>query len=303
MRSRAFLAVILILAGGCSARKLAVNELGDALAKGGTTFSADDDPELIGDALPFTLKLMESLLAESPDHPGLLLSTTSGFTQYSYGWVHQQADRIEDEDLEAAGEMRARAQRLYLRARNYGLRGLRLDADTLRRDPKTAVVQFKKDDVPMLYWTAAAWGLAISLSKDNPELVADLPIVEALIGRVAQLDETFEGGAVHSFLVAYESGRPGAGPEALVKAKQHFDRAVELAGGMLGSPYVTYAESVSVTTQNRAEFEDLLNRALAIDVNAKPEWRLANLIAQRRAKWLLGKIDDLFLTTEGETTE
>src|SRR5688572_29057391 len=223
MRRCAFLALILILAGGCSVRKLAVNELGDALAKGGTTFSADDDPELIGDALPFTLKLMESLLAESPDHPGLLLSTTSGFTQYSYGWVHQQADRIEDEDLEAAGEMRARAQRLYLRARNYGLRGLRLDADTLRRDPKTAVMQFRKNDVPLLYWTAAAWGLAISLSKDNPELVADLPVVEALIGRVEQLDETFEGGAVHSFLIAYESGRPGAGPEALIKAKQHFD--------------------------------------------------------------------------------
>jgi hypothetical protein len=57
---------------GCSIKRMAVNKLGDALAAGGTTFASDDDPELVKAAVPFSLKLMESLLAESPNHLGLL---------------------------------------------------------------------------------------------------------------------------------------------------------------------------------------------------------------------------------------
>ena len=46
------------------------------------------------------------------------------------------------------------------------------------------------------------------------------------------------------------------------------------------------------------EFKELLNRALAINPDAKPEWRLVNLVMQRRARWLLSRTDELFLTTE-----
>jgi hypothetical protein len=116
--------VALAAAPGCSIKKLAVNKLGDALAGGGTTFAADDDPELIRSAVPFSLKLMESLLSESPKHKGLLFATSSGFTQYGYAFVQLDADEIESKDFAAAEVMRARAKRLYLRARNYGLRGL-----------------------------------------------------------------------------------------------------------------------------------------------------------------------------------
>lgn len=279
-------------------RQITINQLGDALAAGGTTFSADDDPELVGEALPFALKLMESLLAESPRHRGLLIATASGFTQYSYGWVHQKADEIEEDDLDAATEMRARARKLYLRARNYGLHGLGASMDDLRRDPKGAATAFDRNDVALLYWTAAAQALAITLSKDDPEMVADLPIVEALIDRALALDERFDGGAIHGFLISYEPNRMGASGDPNERARRHFDRAVELSGGLQASPFVTFAETVSVGTQNREEFESLLNHALAIDVNAKPEWRLANLIAQRRAKWLRERVDDLFLTSE-----
>jgi len=103
---------------------VAVNKVGDALAGSGSTFASDDDPELVKAAVPFSLKLMESLLAESPRHKGLLFATASGFTQYSYAFVQQDADEMEDKDVTGAAHLRARARRLYLRARNYGLRGL-----------------------------------------------------------------------------------------------------------------------------------------------------------------------------------
>ena len=79
--------LISVLGGGCSLRTLAARQIGNALAAGGTTFTSDDDPELVGDALPFSLKLMESVLADAPDHGPLLLAACRGFTQYAYGWV------------------------------------------------------------------------------------------------------------------------------------------------------------------------------------------------------------------------
>src|SRR5512138_82551 len=109
--------LVSLLAGpGCSIKKFAVNKVGDALAGGGATFASDDDPELVKAAVPFSLKLMESLLAESPRHEGLLLAAASGFTQYSYAFVQEDADELEDKDFTAAEEMHGRARRLYLRA-------------------------------------------------------------------------------------------------------------------------------------------------------------------------------------------
>ena len=291
---------VLALLASCSPRQYALKKLGDTLAESGAAFASDDDPDLVADAVPFSLKLMESVLAEVPQHRGLLLAAARGFTQYAVAFVQQQADEREDLDLAASKALKARARNLYRRARDYGLRGLALRQRDFERDlrahPKTAVARARADDVPFLYWTAAAWGLQISVSKDDPEAVADQPLVEALIDRALALDEDYDHGAIHGFLVTYELGRPGGGAqkEAERRARLHFERAVELSGGMLASPLVSLAEAVSVLNQDRLEFESLLNRALAIDPGARPEWRLANLVMQRRARWLLSRVDLLF---------
>jgi len=283
----------------CSIKKMAVNKIGDALAESGATFTSDDDPELIEAALPFSLKLMESLLAESPQHRGLLKAVTSGFTQYSYAFVHAKGDEFEDRDLDAAIAQWDRAKKLYLRARNYGLRGLELTLEelpgALREDPAAALAGMRTEDVPLLYWTAASWAGAIVLSKDDPDLLGDLPQVEALVDRALELDEGYQDGAIHGFLISYEMVRPGGEGEPATRARKHFDRAMELSGGQLASPLVALAESVSVVEQNRAEFDELLGQALAVDPDARPEWRLSNLIYQRRARWLLDRADRLIL--------
>jgi predicted anti-sigma-YlaC factor YlaD len=206
---------------------------------------------------------------------------------------------LEDRDLEKATALRLRARKLYLRARDYGVRGLEVTyagfGTKLRMNPKAAVRVAVKNDVPLLYWTAASWGSAITLSKDNPDLVADQGIVEALIDRALVLDEAFDHGTIHSFLIAYEGSRNGAVGNFAIRARAHFDRAMELAAGHQAGPLVSLAENVSLQKQNRSEFEALLKRALAVDVNAEPQYRLANLVMQRRARWLLRRTDDLFV--------
>ncbi len=283
---------------GCSLRRMAVKSVADTLAHSGDTFASDDDLELVRDAVPFSLKLMESLLAEVPTHRGLLLTACSSFTQYAYAFIQTDAALLEQEDFERAEALKLRARRMYLRARDYCLRHLELRyrglATRLVRDPTRAVEVLRREDVAGVYWTAAAWGAAIALGLDRPALVADLPAVRALFDRALALDETFGEGAVHEALIALE-----ALPEAMggspARARAHFRRAVELSRGRAAGPYVTLASTVAVNEQNRAEFETLLKQALAIDPDAEPRRRLANLVAQRRARYLLDHVDAFFI--------
>ena len=161
-------------------------------------------------------------------------------------------------------------------------------------DPKAALAKTVKKDVPDLYWTAAAWGSAISLGKDQMDLVADVPIVDALIHRALELDEAWDAGSLTEFMIAFES-RGDAQGGSLDRARTYFNRTMELAKGKRISPLVSLAENVSITTQNRAEFDKLLDEALAFDCDKYPETRLVNLLAQKRARQLKALAGSLFL--------
>ena len=94
----------------------------------------------------------------------------------------------------------------------------------------------------------------------------------------------------NEFYVSYEGGR-GGGAKA---AREHLDHAQALCKGTKLGVLVSFAEAVDVTSQNRAEFQSLLGRVLAFDVDTAPAHRLANVVAQRRARWLLSRIEELF---------
>ena len=294
-------AIALPVVQGCSPRAAATKVVANALSSGssGSVYAEDDDPELVRSAVPFGLKMMEALLLEHPDHEGLLTSLASGFTQFSYGFVQGDAD-----EAELAGKTgqahaaRARAKDLYLRARDYGLRGLEQRhqgiAATLRgvRDLEPVLAGLTADDVPLVYWTAASWALAIAAGKDDMALVAELPVPGALMTRALALDEAWGEGAIHEFFVSWDAAQ---GTEAgFARAKQHLDRALALSRGKKLGVLVSYAESVSVPRQDRAEFHRLLQQVVSADVAADRAHRLANVLAQRRAKFLLAHAEDLF---------
>jgi predicted anti-sigma-YlaC factor YlaD len=297
--TRVLAAALLALAlPACSVKKLAVNSLGNALAEGGKTYASDDDPELVREAVPFGLKTVEGLLEESPRHRGLLLAAASGFTQYGFAFIQQEADFVEALDLARATALRDRARKHYRRGLEYGLRGLEVDFPgfraALRKDPRAALHPMRRKHVPLLYWTANAWGAAISLSKDDSELSADQAVAEALMRRALELDEGYERGSVHDFFISYEGGRRSVGG-SVEEARAHLERALALSAGHRAWPLVSFAETVSVGSQDRKEFETMLRRALAVNPDAVPEVRVANLVAQRRARWLLGRAEELFI--------
>lgn len=290
------IAVVALASTGCI-KSIATGALADALSGPGN-LGSDDDPELVRDAAPFGLKTMESVLEAQPEHVGLLTSLASGFTQYGYAFVQQDADADEfDARYAQAKFSRQRAKKLYLRARDYGLRGLELSSPGITQKLKSmrglpeAVAGLKKEDVPLVYWTAAAWALAISNGKEDMQLVSELPAPEALMTKALELDETWDDGAIHEFFVTFEAAKPG-GTEAAAKA--HLDKAVALDHGRRLGVLVSWAEGPLVQAQKREEFEKVLKDVLAADVDASKPDRLSNIIAQRRAKLLLDHVDDLF---------
>lgn len=297
-RRLVFAVAVVLLALSSTGCAVIINKVGKALMSGNSVYATDDDPDFVWEAVPFGLKTIEGLLAKAPKNKNLLLAASSGFTQYGYGHLQQDADFVEANDLAAATALRTRARKMYRRALDYGLRGLEVDVPTfralIRKDPQGALNKLRKTHVPLLYWTANAWGAAISISKDDAELTADQNLVEALMRRALALDEVWERGSIHDFFISYEGGRASVGG-SLTKAREHFERAKQLSQGARVAPLVSYAETVSVSTQNKKEFQSLLEEALAFDANKAPETRMANLIAQRRAKWLLGRIAELFL--------
>ena len=284
---------------GCSVRKMAIKSLADALSETSSVYATDNDLEFVRDALPFGLKTIEALILKAPEHKGLLLSAAAGFTQYAYAFVESDAEALRSSDATRAREQRIRAKLFYLRARDYAFQALELKhpgfRQRLTKDPAGALAELKPRETPELYWATVSWAAAIASDKEDMNLVADLPLIEPMIYRCLALDEAFDQGAIHQFLISFEGGRSESQGGSIERARQHFQRALGLSGGKRLGAYVSLAETVSVQTQDRAEFERLLGQALAFDVNSAPDSRLANLVAQKRARLLLSQIDDLFL--------
>jgi predicted anti-sigma-YlaC factor YlaD len=292
---------VLVSLPACSVKRYAIDRVGDALASGQSTYASDGDLDLVGEALPFSVKLVESLLAESPDHRGLLITASQGFTLYSYGYVHFAAERLAQDDLTRARALGARAKKLYLRAHRYAMRGLELSYPGFERElhaqPAQAVQRIGRDadgrNMPLLYWAAASLGLAVSADRQDAALLARLAEVDALIARALALDESWNAGVLHEFALSFLAARPGVIDQPGME--RHFARAQELAAGKRANVYVCGAEALAVRRQDRAQFERLLGQALAVDLEADPANRLANALAQRRARWLLARADELFL--------
>jgi predicted anti-sigma-YlaC factor YlaD len=295
--------LLLVLAPLAGCRSVALKFAADAVASSGETYASDSDPELVRDAIPFGLKTMEGVLEEKPDHEGLITALASGFTSFGYAFVQQDADLADlDGKLDLARAGRERARLLFLRGRYYGIRGLDVRTHRLGQrlihggaDARAALGETRKEDVPLLYWTASAWTLAIAADKGNMAGVAELPTPIAMMERALALDEAWAEGAIHEFFVVYDATRTaaeGGGPE---RAKAHLDRALALSKNEKLSPRVSYAEGVLVQRQDRDAFVRTLEEVLSADAMKVPRYRLVNILAQRRAKALLAHVDDLFL--------
>jgi predicted anti-sigma-YlaC factor YlaD len=286
---------------------MAINAVSNALTGegGSTVFTGDEDPQLVGEALPFAIKMYESLLAANPQHEGLILTTGSLFVMYANAFVQGPAqllpwDRYDERDVQYV-----RAKKLYLRGAAMLASGLEkrypgFGAATGPDQVAAYLGKMKKADVPFLYWIAAGFLSAYSLNPFDLELGRKVPELLAYIDRAYALDPDFNYGALDEFYLLFYASMPeGMGGDRAV-VDMYFQRAVEKSGGRSAGPYIAYAQAVCIPAQDYGTFKAYLENALAIDPDAEPANRLVTILAQRKARYLLEEAEHFFLEAESD---
>jgi predicted anti-sigma-YlaC factor YlaD len=260
---------------------------------GGTVFTGDSDPQLVGDALPFAIKMYEALLDSTPNHQGLRFMTGSLFIMYANAFVQGPADMLPSGEWQEREDAHKRAKKLYLRGQEilYGALDLKYkDFSKTGADEKafaSLLAKCKKEDAGLLYWTVAGGLAAYSLDLLDFNLSVRIPEWSMMIKRAYELDPDFDGATLDEFLLLFYASLPEilGGDKEL--AKQHFNKALEKTGGRSTSAYISYAQSICVPAQDYKTYKDYLEKALAVDPDADLSTRLVTIINQRKARWLL----------------
>ncbi|MBN2091878.1 TRAP transporter TatT component family protein [candidate division KSB1 bacterium] len=278
-----------IIAGllmNCSMQRLTLRVISPVIDNSLTALFEESDLIIAQSAIEADLKLLEGLLKSDPENQKLLFYATQGYTSYALGFV-------EDEDPD-------RARLHYLRGRNYGLRILnqhRPFQQAFKGDLdqfSLALKKLKKSDVPALFWTANAWGNWINISMTDPDALADLPKVQAMMQRVIELEPGYFYGGAYLFLGTILMVKPpimGGNPD---EAQVQFDKCFEYSQQKFLLPYVFFARYFAAKMLDEALFDSLIQQILGTSLDVLPEQRLPNAIAQKKARLLLEKREELF---------
>lgn len=243
-----------------------------------------DDPETAKAALPTFMVLIDGMIRDNPEDPKLL---ASGATLYaSYGAIFASDDE--------------RASRLTRRARQYsfdamcesyepacGWHGASYDEFVATLDgigPKQAEYLYT-------YGFASLAFLRAHASDWNS--LAELPQMEALFQRYMDISGDEVNSAVYMYMGILLTLRPpalGGEPE---RAREYFEKAIEVTGGKDLGVKVEYARGYAKLLYERELHDRLLNEVMAADPY-QDGYTLSNVLAKEQAEVLLAEADDYF---------
>ena len=252
-----------------------------------------DHPKIVSLYFEKKIKSLERKKSLSTEQKRLLLKTK---VEYGFGVLLEESDRILDEDYNLGVKKSQEAHIVFSDAKKVGNSILIISYPKLDSWLSGETdLQFKINDVSDLYWLAAAYGGAIKSSRGNPFDVVNLPVVKKLLITAIALDPKWGKGALYSAMMSYTSSRPDLFGDALIDSVSYFYTKALIASDSLdASLFVSYAELIDKKFQDRDAFERKLDLVLNMDVEKDKDFRLSNIIAQERAKWLLSKTDEIF---------
>lgn len=277
--------IFAFLFAGCI-QQIAINSIGTIMENGFEVLNEEQDLDIAEKSIASNLKLLESVMRSDPENKHFLLLASMGYSSYALGFV-------EDDSVE-------RARVFYLRGKEYGLKILNENKRFKKAlegnltEFKEALQTFSRDDVPAVFWTAIGWGSYISWTLTDPQALADLPKVEAMMQFVVEKDAAYFYGGAHFFLGTLYASRPkilGGNPDV---AKQHFDECLKINGEKFLMTYVYMARSYAVQMQDEQLFEQCLTKVDTTSLDVLPQARLSNAIAKKKARLLREKMNELF---------
>ena len=252
-----------------------------------------DHPKIVSLYFENKIKSLERKKSLSTEQKRLLLKTK---VEYGFGVLLEESDRTLDHDYNLGVKKSQEAYIVFSDAKKVGNSILIISYPKLDSWLSGETdLQFKINDVSDLYWLAAAYGGAIKSSRGNPFDVVKLPVVKKLLITAIALDPKWGKGALYSAMMSYTSSRPDLFGDALIDSVSSFYAKALIASDSLdASLFVSYAELIDKKFQDRDAFEQKLDIVLNMDVEKDKDFRLSNIIAQERAKWLLSKTDEIF---------
>jgi TRAP transporter T-component len=271
---------VLFLSSGCTS--IIVTPMLDPLT---VSMQKQTDLELLQEGAPSLLLLLDGLIAGDPQNEKLLMTGTRLYGAYV---------NILYEDGQTE-----RAANMSIKARDYGigllnqLPGLESLKDMSLTEINEALQQIKPKQVGCLFWGAYGWATWIQLQEGAPAAMADLPIVENIMLRVIELDESYYYGGAHIFLGAYYGSRPqiyGGKPEA---SRKHFERALEINQRQFLLTQVAYAKTYARMMFDRELYLKLLNEVLERPLT-DTDMASSNKLAKVTAEKLIQQVDEFF---------
>lgn len=240
------------------------------------------DLELVCEGAPAYLLMIDSMIASSPDNKNLLRTGTQSYSAYAAA-------------LSECGGPGQRIATINDKAYLYGTRLLNqflpLTGQNGEKFDKI-LTQLDKEDLPFVFWGTFGWISWVQSQDGSPAAMADLVIIEKIMSRLLELDETFEGGSIHLFFGGYHAAKPallGGKPDL---SKMHFEKALELSKRKFLLIQTTYAATLARQTMDKELHDQLLEEVISFSLDSAPEFALTNRIAVKRARRLLE--DDYF---------
>lgn len=244
------------------------------------------DPELAKGSIPANLKLMEGLLKNAPNNRDVLITLSMGFSGYSMLFVER------DDPV--------RASALYLRARDYGMRALG-DKGAVLKDPRlrgnmlqTALQNMGREDLKPLFWTTMSWNAWINLNLDKPAALAQLPLSQACLKRVMEIDAHYLYGSPYILMGVSLAAMPPMLGGNVQEAKDYFEEALELSNRKFFLTQYYFARYYAVRVQDKELFLKLIQEIIDGDPHELKDVCLINRVVQYQARELREMVDDLF---------
>ena len=240
------------------------------------------DLELVCEGAPAYLLMIDSMIASSPDNKNLLRTGTQSYSAYATA-------------LSECGTSDQRIAVITDKAHLYGSRLLNqfLPMEKMNGEEFDRILaNLDKDDLPFVFWGTFGWISWVQSQNGSPAAMADLVIIEKIMSRLLELDETFEGGSIHLFFGGYHAAKPallGGKPDL---SKMHFEKALVLSKRRFLLIQTTYAATLARQTMDKELHDRLLKEVISFPLDSAPEFALTNRIAVKRAHRLLK--DDYF---------
>ena len=274
--------VFAVVLAGCSAIVAQqTSGLADAL---GTAIRANKDLETVKDGAPAYLLLMDAMVQQDPESPGLLLGAADLYGFYGGVFVDDPA----------------RAVLFANKALDFASRGSCLqdeifcDWASLDRDTFAArLAEVEPDHLATLNTVASVWVGWIQANSDDWNAIAQLNRVQQMIERVVALDPNYEQGTaqlylgvMHTLLPPLQGGKPELG-------RTHFEAAIAASEGrnLLAKTY--FAKFYARMVFEQALHHQLLTEVIEADFD-DPQFNLMNELAKQEARILLADEADYF---------